>query len=367
MLPSIDLSSWRFEAPDNLWLLLAPAVLLLLWMWQLGRRLADVRRLALHHRSPVRSRVPRLGDLVFWLTVILATTSTIVALARPSLRASLVRDAGVDLVILQDASASMRVKDVSGDRWQRSMRFLRTLGNALSWRDDRVALALFARIAAPQVRLTRDPTTFFFFLDHLDREPPFRLDDDTTWDTNMEIGIDWGLQLVDRDEDVRGPSPNVLAFVLISDGQAFSGEASRALEEVRTRGIPLTVIGVGTTAGDFIPEPAADPDRPVVASEPIRSSLDRQSLRGMAAAAGGSYHELDRRDDLVLASEIIGETRRRAGRRNVDEAVEEFYWWCLMVAAGLLAPGILCLRERTDAWLQLAAVALASAVIVNLR
>ena len=34
----------------------------------------------------------------------------------------------------QDGSASMRVKDVAGDRWQRSMRFLRTLGDSLSWK-----------------------------------------------------------------------------------------------------------------------------------------------------------------------------------------------------------------------------------------
>ena len=60
------------------------------------------------------------------------------------------------------------------------MRFLRLLGDSLSWKNDRIALALFAHIAAPQIRLTKDPNTFFFFLDHLDKEPPFRIEDDTT-------------------------------------------------------------------------------------------------------------------------------------------------------------------------------------------
>ncbi|NJK44974.1 MAG: hypothetical protein HC933_12415, partial [Pleurocapsa sp. SU_196_0] len=64
----------------------------------------------------------------------------------------------------------MRVQDVPGNRYQRSMQFLRLLGDALSWKTDRVALALFAHIATPQIRLTTDPNTLFFFLDHLDAD-----------------------------------------------------------------------------------------------------------------------------------------------------------------------------------------------------
>ena len=109
------------------------------------------------------------------------------------------RTAGVDLVVLQDGSASMRTEDVPGNRWQRSMRFLRVLGESLAWRDDRMAMALFAHIAAPQVRLTKDPNTYFFFLDHLAHESPFRLEDDTHWDTNIELGIAWGMRLIEKD------------------------------------------------------------------------------------------------------------------------------------------------------------------------
>ena len=51
----------------------------------------------------------------------------------------------------------MYVKDVKPDRWRRSVQFLRAFAEALSWKGDRVALALFAHPAAPQVRLTKDP------------------------------------------------------------------------------------------------------------------------------------------------------------------------------------------------------------------
>ena len=91
-------------------------------------------------------------------------------------------------------------------------------------------MALFAHIAAPQVRLTKDPNTFFFFLDHLAQESPFRLEDDTTWDTNIELGIAWGMRLIEKDTEIHGKSPNAKAFVLITDGQAWSGEVARALK-----------------------------------------------------------------------------------------------------------------------------------------
>ena len=125
----------------------------------------------------------------------------------------------------------MRVKDVAGDRWQRSVRFLRTIGDSLSWNDDRIALALFAHIAAPQIRLTKDPNTFFFFLDHLDKEPPFRINDVTTWDTNLELGIYWGLRVIERDEDLHGKNSNAKLFVLVSDGEAWSGKVATSHQE----------------------------------------------------------------------------------------------------------------------------------------
>ena len=141
----------------------------------------------------------------------------------------------------------------SADRWQRSMQFLRTLGDTLSWHDDRLALTVFAHIATPQIRLTRDPNTLFFFLDHLYDRPPFRLEDDTTWDTNLEIGIAWGLRVVDKDDEMHGRSQNARLFVVLSDGESWSGEVAKAVASVAERGIPIDVIGVGSLGGGPLP------------------------------------------------------------------------------------------------------------------
>jgi Ca-activated chloride channel family protein len=365
-LPSFDIGAVRFMQPEYLWLLIAPGVLLVIWVWQLTARRRDARRYRQHRRLPVRERFPIFGNLVFWLCLIAACACTILALARPVAAAALVRTAGVDLVILQDGSASMRTPDVAGDRWQRAVRFLRVLGESLAWRDDRIAMALFAHIASPQVRLTKDPNTFFFFLDHLNRESPFRLEDDTTWDTNIELGIAWGMRLVEKDEELYGKSPNAKAFVLVTDGQAWSGEVARSLRLARGRDFPVFVVGVGTTVGGRIPEPPRNPRDTTPPPPPIHSTLDRSSLTQIANAGGGEYLELDREGDREIANRIVDAARRRAGSRGVQVENEELYWRLLFAAAVFIAAGVLFLQERSELWLQAAGAGVALAVLWTL-
>jgi len=337
-----------------------PALLFVIWTWQAWRRRGDVAQMRRHRHLPgahasATERLPVLGDLTFWLCLIAALSLVIIAVARPVAVASMVRTSGIDLIVLQDASASMRVRDVQQDRWRRSMAFLRTLGESLQWQEDRVGMAIFATIAAPQIRLTRDPNTFFFFLDHLEEAPPFRLEDDTTWDTNIERGIYWGLRLIEKDAEINQNKPGALgnnpkAFVLLTDGQAWSGVVAKSIALAQQRRVPLYVIGVGTTVGGVIPEPNREPGRAAVSS-----SLDRASLGVIATAGGGRYFELNRESDRDIANSIIDVTRRRAQTGDVEETTRELYWSALLVAAGFLGFGVLFLRDRASLTLQLAA------------
>jgi Ca-activated chloride channel family protein len=331
----------RFGAPGFLPLLAVPAALLLLWSWQLWKRRADARAFVRRRQVPVNERIPFFGELLFWFFLILAAASAFLALAKPQAVTSLVRTAGVDIIVLQDGSASMHVSDVKGNRWQRSMRFLRTLGEALRWENDRIAMALFAHMATPQIRLTKDPNTYFFFLDHLEDRSPFRLEDDGTWDTNIERGIYWGMRLMEKDEELRrtsglaekaGITSNAKSFVLISDGQSWSGEVAKSLALAQERGIPLNVVGVGTTAGGLIPDPKRQPNQPL-----LRSILNRAELTRIATAGGGRYYEIDRETDREIANQIIDQTRRRAGTVGVQEGTQELYWNFLLAAAVFLA------------------------------
>jgi Ca-activated chloride channel family protein len=363
MPPTFDLATLQFGEPLLLWLLVCPAAVLLLLVRHVQVRRRDARRMSAVRLVPVRERFPILGDAMFWLCAILASACLIVALAQPQVVASTVRRAGVDIVVLLDGSASMHVTDVEGTRWQRSIRFLRTLGDSLRWDNDRMALTLFAHIAAPQVRLTRDPNTFFFFLDHLSDRPPFRLEDDTSWDTNIALGIEWGLRLIERDEELRGRNPNAKQFVLLSDGQAWSGVVQDALQLARARGVPIFVVGVGTLQGGTIPDPrrVSNPNEPVIAS-----ALDRGSLTAIATASGGRYLELDRGSDVDLANQIIDAARRRAVAARPEPTMQPVYWQFLFLAGWLMAGGVLFLRDRADLGITVLSGSLVLAVVTAL-
>lgn len=362
----------QFADSRFLWLITAPAALLLLLVWRVSKRRLDLRRLRHRRINPIAERFGAIGDAPFWLCLILATASFVVALARPQTPYTAPRPAGIDIVILQDASASMRVPDVAdlsapafakADRWQRSMTFLRRLGDALSWREDRVAMAVFAHIATPQIRLTRDPNTFFFFLDHLHARPPFRLEDETTWDTNLEFAIDWGLRMIAKDEEVRGRSPNAKVFVLLSDGESWSGEVAKALQNARDRGVPLFVIGVGTLAGGRLPIVKAADGTPLALDGPSVSRLERASLQRIAAAGAGQYFELDRDPDGEIANAIVTAARRLAPPIAMPTGAEDLYWLFLAGGAALAALGFVFVRDRVELALLLAGAITAALVI----
>jgi Ca-activated chloride channel family protein len=346
VIPRINVETLRFESPAVLWLLALPAALAALWVWRVLRRRADVHRLKAARLLPVRERYNVAGDLTFWLAVLVAASLCVVAVAKPQARVSAVRRASADIVILQDASASMHVTDVRPDRWRRSVLFLRTFAESLSWRGDRVALALFAQLAAPQVRLTKDPNSLFFFLDHLGDRSPFRLENITTWDTNMEEGIRWGLNLIEKDEQLFGKSGNPKAFLVVSDGQSWSGAAANALLTARERKIPVFVVGIGTTVGGMIPEPLnPDGTRPPPV---VRSTLDRKSLIQIAVAGGGEYFEIGEEPDRTIAFRIVDRLRQRSATAQQVETFEDLYPRVLLAAGIVLCLATIFIRKRTE-------------------
>jgi Ca-activated chloride channel homolog len=363
----IDVESLKFGEPLYLWLLAAPALLLVLWCVQVVRRRADARKYRAARLVPVRERFAPVGELAFWLALIAALSLTILALSRPQGITAIVRSPGVDIVLLVDGSTSMRVRDMGTDRWQRSMQWVRTLTKTLSWTGDRMALATFADIAVPQVRLTKDPNTILFFLDHLDDEPTFRLENDTSWNTNVEDAVYWGVKLVDTDRDMYGPSKNARTFVVISDGQVWSGNVERAIKEAARRGIAVDVIGVGTSNGGVIPLPRDDKGVVLAGFEPIRSTIDRTSLREIARAGNGEYFEIGTAPDEQIAARIIHNASRRSGNEQVDESLDELYWYSLLAAAGFLGVGMLFVKQRLQLGFGLAAALLLLVMISSLR
>ena len=340
-----------FLQPALLWLLVLPVFLMILWFTLAIRRLLEVRAYRAERVVPLREKPPLVGTLGFWLFLILACACIIVAVARPQAVVDRYESSAVDFIVLIDGSTSMRVTDVSTSRWQRATEWLRVFAESLSWEEQRVALALFASRPAPQIRLTSDPNAFFFFLDHLSVEPPFRVEDIGSWDTNIEQGIFWALKMIDVDEELYGSRRNPKALIVISDGQAWSGEVQKSIELARSREVRVHVIGVGSSAGGLIPNAPQRRYEPEI--EQVHSRLDRASLREIADEGRGEYFELGSQSDRAIALDITSRAYRSSPIIQTTQENSDLYWFWLLGAAIFYSVGLLWIREEIFFLLQI--------------
>jgi hypothetical protein len=150
--------------------------------------------------------------------------------------------------------------------------------------------------------------------------------------------------------------------VLLSDGEAWSGEVSGAVNRTLQRGIPIHVVGVGTLGGGRLPVVRTAAGE--LLESPGMSRLERGSLQRIAAAGGGDYFELDRDGDRHIANSIISAGRRRASAAGVQEVSEDLYWWFIVAAAAVAAAGLLLIRQRFALGILLAG-SVAGAVMVG--
>jgi hypothetical protein len=164
------------------------------------------------------------------------------------------------------------------------------------------------------------------------------------------------MRLIEKDEELHGKSRNAKAFVLVSDGQAWSGDVERSLRLANARDFPVWVVGVGTLQGGYIPD--VPPDEGSDAPTRIRGTLDRDSLIRIGSRGGGTYYQLGDGDDRTIANQIVDRTRRRAGAIGIEQRADELYWRFLAAAAGFICLGVLSLRERAELWMQAAGAAI---------
>lgn len=341
----------QFVNPFYLKLLAIPILMSCVWLWRFFSRKSEINKYEKSRILPVTERYLFAGKMFFWLWLIISIAFSLIALSRPQKLMSVLNKGSIDLIVIQDGSASMYTQDVKPDRWGRSMVWLRALVETLSWKGDRMALAVFAHKASPMIRLTSDPNVVMFFMDHL-KQSPFLLKDNTTWDTDIYEGMYWGLKIIEKDLKIHGKRINSPAFILISDGQAWSGNVELLFNLIKRVG-PVYVIGVGTIAGGIIPEveetgqqiPITSVQPTVEPKIPVQSSIDRESLRKIAIAGGGEYFELGIQSDEAIALKIINAARKRQVLSGQEKKFHELYWQFILGAAICLTVGVFYLYK----------------------
>ena len=354
-----DVGPIAFAAPAYLWLLALPPALLVLWAWRVVRRATDLRRLREARVSPVRERWSLLGDLPLWLCVVLACAALVLALARPRGVAPGLGRAGLDIVVLQDGSASMYVRDAParhpvgavdavpaparrrpavGRRPRRPHRLRPhrdAAGPAHARSEHGVLLPRSPRRAAAVRARGRDDVGHQRRAGH--RLGPARAREgprDSTGRRATRRCSSWFPTA--KPGAARSRAPSI----------GFARQTSRCSSSASARS-PAVACRRCRSRDDGDPPPTV-------------SHLDRRGLQRLAAEGRGLYFELDRELDRDIANAVIDAGRRSAPPKVQPATATDLHWPLIAGACAIAALGALFAARRPTLWLQLAGAGVAA-------
>ena len=316
-----------FHSPHLLWLLV-PLVLLFSWelarhatraavTWpKIARAWAGAFDVSLGARHTTAENRPRI-----WLWFGLALC--IVALARPQwgVIEEQVFDQSREVLIAVDLSRSMLAQDVKPTRLDRSKLLITSLLDGL--KGERVGLVLFAGTAFLQAPLSSDYEVLREFLPALN--PDYLPEGGSNYRAMLEASMQaFGTSTADR------------YLIVLSDGESTVDDWKELTPALKTKGIRVIGLGVGTAQGAFIPDAGGGlmkDERGAV----VMSRLNSSTLQELAQVTGGAYTDASSWVDLpaLLRKTVDAGRKGEFAEKNTARLVERFQWF--------LAPGLLLL------------------------
>jgi Ca-activated chloride channel homolog len=330
----------NFAAPVWLYIGLVVCLLLAAFFWWSDRR----RRLALqtliskHLLEELTANFSPLRRLIKRILFIAALACFFIALARPQYgyRWQEVKRKGIDLVVAVDVSRSMLTEDVKPNRLERAKLAIHDLTDLLD--GDRLALVPFAGSAYVMCPPTLD---YSMFLDSLDTLSPDMM---PLPGTDIATAIQASADLLGKAQGSRK------ILILITDGEDLEGSALAVAKQAAAQGIVIYTVGIGTPAGDLIPVPNAGGGVDFLKDENgkiVKSRLDEDMLRKIAAATGGVYALQSSRSDgleKIYNEKIQNLPKQELSSRMEKIPLERFIW--SLIAGMLLLVAELLTRER---------------------
>lgn len=259
-------------------------------------------------------------------------------------RTSVVKRAGLDLVIALDASTSMLARDVRPSRIERARLEIAALLDHL--RGDRVGIVAFAGEAFVQCPLTIDYGAARLFLRAVDPQAM------PQQGTAVAAALQEARQVLDR-----GSRPGAArVVVLVSDGEDQEGSALEAAQALADGGARLYAVAVGSPAGE--PIPLLDKGGALTGYKKDRDGrtvltrANPAALRELAARGGGALLR-GSGGDLGLSALLPELERMQRGdlESRVTVQYDERYGWfawpafALLVLGGLVGEGPLRRRR----------------------
>jgi len=333
-----------FLWPQLLWLLLALPLLVLLYVWLLGRRKQTALRFA--SLSIVREAMgkgPGWRRHVPPVLLLLAIAIMLLASARPM--ASIVLPSNQQTIILaMDVSGSMRAEDVQPNRLVASQNAAKAFLAELP-RHVKVGIVAFAGSAqvVQPVTLSREDLVAAIDKFQLQRAtaigsaivvslselfPEQRINlADLTYSRNTDPFAPKGRSLDQGKAEEKAFVPvapgsySSAAIILLTDGQRTTGvDTAEAAKMAADRGVRVYTVGVGTVGGEIIGFEGWS----------MRVRLDEDSLKEVARTTQAEYFYAGTADNLKTIYETL------SSRLTVEKKETEISG-LLALAAALLA------------------------------
>src|SRR4051812_16752206 len=247
----------------------------------------------------------------------------IIALARPQwgVIEEQVFDQSREVLIAVDLSRSMMAQDVKPSRLDRSKLLITSLLDEL--KGERVGLVLFAGTAFLQAPLSSDYEVLREFLPALNTD--YLPEGGSNYKAMLETSISaFGTSTADR------------YLIVLSDGESTDDDWKNLGATLKTKGIRVIGLGVGTAQGSFIPEAGGGlvkDERGAV----VMSRLNSSTLQELAQVTGGAYTDASSWVDLagLLRKTVEAGRKGEFAEKNTARLMERFQWF--------LAPGLLLL------------------------
>ena len=326
-------------------LLLVPAVVITLiffYLWAARRKkqLLDCL-LGANADDPDSLHLSRTARLWKFILYLCSAVLILCGAARPYLKKIPVplKNSGRDIVVIFDVSKSMRATDLPPSRMEQAKFLLRQIVKDSP--GDRFALIAFAGNAFLSCPFTADHSAFNEYINDLDTDTV------PLGGTNIERA------LLTAQRAFKGAEESGRAILMLTDGDALSGNAGRLISHFKKAGIPLIIAGLGD------PETAAPvPDGKggfIRGSDGkiAASCLNEKELSRLASETGGAYIRSTVGDTGAKA--IEGALRKLTAREResgksflIDDKFPWFFaaGFILLLTAGFIseAPGS---RNRT--------------------
>ena len=292
-------------------------VLVLLWI-NAGRQQKRLTRFASEKMwRQLTANVSKTRRRLKTILVLGAILSCFVALARPQYgeRWIDVKQKGIDILIGLDTSRSMLAPDVRPNRLARAKLAIRDFVDRLH--GDRVGLLPFAGTSFLMCPLTTD---YNAFKESLDAITP----------ASIPVGGTNIAEVITQAGKILHNEANYKILILVTDGENLQGKALAAAREAARQKMTIYTVGVGTKAGELIPD--AMNQGGFIKDENgnfIRSRLDEKTLTKIAELTGGIYVPLGSMGQgftTIYQEKLKLVPKEEHQERKQRRPIERFYW-----------------------------------------